>query len=347
MVQSNLPKGRTRSGRIDARVYLNRLKSASTNRSSSFAKTNKQTRPTDKSVNDINSKLFHSISSQSTFDKYSSFINETDNEEPQDDRSSSSARALVVRRPPSSPIDIRCSRVNSSHVRSISREHCSLLGPELCSDCLELKSKSDSLFHSRISSTQLERRLSSLSIRRFVQNQDLYSDEELQQRIPFLGNKRMRHNTNEHLSTDDFIDDDIYFDRLSNSIRDGARSSQLCFVNLRQLESKHRQSTEPIRLHDNPSIESSNHVYRSVKENLFSVDQIRPSNEQRSIRVDANLLRIDRPVFISTRKSNRFYAENKFIFKQRSSDDRVDVRPEPRKRTLIGTILSNRSNFIS
>ena len=52
-----------------------------------------------------------------------------------------SQRPDILVRPPSTPVDRRCQRDYSSRRNSIQKETCHLLGPQICSDCIEVQTR--------------------------------------------------------------------------------------------------------------------------------------------------------------------------------------------------------------
>ncbi|CAF5049410.1 unnamed protein product, partial [Rotaria sp. Silwood1] len=329
MVQSDVPRGRTKSGKINARWYLQKLRASAANRNNYINnyidydnytnKTNKNDTirvvrgstatqgqhipriflksPT-KSFEDesIKQKLSNnrrsssnkiasatSVKSTSTINKISSSLNEFNSNSYQsvtttiqkDDkdylserRTSSgtllSLKADLIVRPPSTPVDQRCHRAYSSTTNPIDRETCALLGPQLCSDCIEIKTRAN-LSPERLPANLMQQRLSALALRRFIKNEENVSDDDLlkmvnNQQIQ-ITNKNSNSNSNEFNSS--IISDDEYFDRLSSSLSQNAGERPFYFKNLKDFSQKYQSNKyKRLLLSETPAPQSSNPVFK-------------------------------------------------------------------------------------
>ncbi|CAF1690919.1 unnamed protein product, partial [Adineta ricciae] len=72
--------------------------------------------------------------------------------------------------------DQRCQRSFSSNSNAIEKETCSVLGPEICTDCLQIQTRIQ-LSPQILSRNQLNQQLKVLALRRFIRNSSKFSDE--------------------------------------------------------------------------------------------------------------------------------------------------------------------------
>ncbi|CAF4683263.1 unnamed protein product [Rotaria sp. Silwood2] len=286
MVQSDVPRTRTKSGKVNARWYLQRLRSsAAANRynyfnnsidnnnkineydtirvvrgstatqgqhipriylkspTKSFYKESIKQKYSNNncSTTSINIPSATSFKTTSTRNKKSPSLNEfnsnsyqsvittttttattirKDYQDNLSERRTSSGTIISIKddliaRPPSTPVDPRCHRAYSSTTNPIDRETCILLGPQLCSDCIEIKTRAN-LSPERLPPSLIHQRLSALAIRRFLKNEQNLSDDDL---LKMVNNQKIQM-TNKYSNelNSSIMSDDEYFDRLSSSL---------------------------------------------------------------------------------------------------------------------------------
>ncbi len=393
MVQSNILRGTTQSGKANATWYLQRLTASADNRTrysnnslhtdKNFEKNSKtrvekgnitqgQYTPT-KQVNfylNIFVKLnFLKFNQKSSFKRRSNSIyitsatslKSTSTTNPLSEFDSNSSESLktttekdilsqrrnssttlsslqpdLTLRPPSTPNNQRCHRAYSSTTTSIDQETCQLLGPELCSDCIQIQARANLSSH-HLPDYLIRQRLTALALRRFIKNQNKLRDDDLLKMIDNQQIQLITKRSNQVSSS--IITDEEYFDQLSKSLNQYAgESSPYYFKDLNDFSQKYQSNKyQRLLLCETPAPTSSNPLF-----NQSSVEKLDVSSKYSYMKRASTI----KPNFTS--QTSTFVSPNKihpFYLKHRSLND---YRPQflsqnlPRnsnlqKRTLMGS----------
>ena len=221
----------------------------------------------------------------------------------------SSKDDLIVR-PPSTPVDSRCQRDYSSTRNSLQRETCQLLGPQLCSDCIEIQTRSN-LSPERLPNNLIRQRLSSLAIRSLIPNEKSLTDDQLFQMINNQQIQTMSKISNQ--LNNSVLSDQEYFHQLSSSFdQQQQQQTPFFFQNLKDLQEKLRTNQYPrLFLSENPPPRSSNQIFQEGSFSKFDISK-KYSSMKRASTTKPNL-QTNSITFISPRKSELFYQENRFL----------------------------------
>jgi hypothetical protein len=230
-----------------------------------------------------------------------------------DRRSSSgtllSVKADLIPRPPSTPVDPRCHRAYSSTTNSIQRETCLLLGPKLCSDCIETQIRAD-LSPERLPNNLMRQRLSALSIRKFVQNQENLTDDDL---FKMINNQQIQTNqSNINQNNSSIISDDQYFDQLSQSFNQYSTQTPFYFKDLKDFSKKYQSNKYPrLLLSETPPPTSSNPVFKQSSFEKFDISS-KYAFMKKGSTVKPNF-KSNISLFISPKTSEQFYNEHRYL----------------------------------
>lgn len=213
------------------------------------------------------------------------------------------------RRAPSTPVDPRCDRAYSSRTKSINRETCDLLGPQLCSDCLELRTRT-SLQAEHLPSEQIRRRLSALAIERFLPKDKVPNQEEI---FKLLHDQRIELNT-ERETDEDIPSDQEYFTAMTQSLIEHchSHSTPFFFEHFKDLQEKYSSNVYPrLHLDSTPIPQSSNPLFHSDNLEFFDISpkysQMKRASTQR-YPFDSKAT-----IFVSPRKSEQFHNQHRFL----------------------------------
>ena len=220
-----------------------------------------------------------------------------------------SARDDVIVRPPSTPVDPRCHRAYSSTTNPIDRETCALLGPQLCSDCIEIQTRAN-LSSERLPANLVHQRLSALAIRRFVKNQENLTDDELLRMINNQQIQISKKTCNETNSS--VMSDDEYFDRLSSSLQHNVNETPYYFKDFKDFSQKYRSNKyKRLLLSETPAPTSANPIF---KESSFEKFDVSPkySYMKRASTAKPNL-KSNKSIFVSPKNGEEFYKEHRYL----------------------------------
>ena len=212
----------------------------------------------------------------------------------------------LIQRPPSTPVDRRCQRINSSNKSSIEKETCQLLGPQLCSDCIENETRSN-LSSEHLPNHLIRQRLSSLAIRRFIPNQQDLDENQISQIINHQQNKSINTEQNQFILTDQ-----QYFDQLTNSLNQYSNQMPFYFKDFQDFQRKYRSNKYPrLLLSETPSPQSSNTIFQQSHFEKFDISP-KYSSMKRASTAKPNL-NTNAQVFISPKKSDIFYQQHRYL----------------------------------
>ncbi|CAF1057406.1 unnamed protein product [Rotaria magnacalcarata] len=374
MVQSDVPQGRTKSGKVNARWYLQRLRASANSRQNSsnnyfdndinINKTNrhdtirvvrgstatqgqhipriflksptrfyenesiKQKSPDNRRSNSIHITSATSLKSTSTINKKSPSLNEfnsssyqsirkrisKDEKENLSERRSSSGtlqsiKVDLIARPPSTPVDPRCHRAYSSTTNPIDRQTCSLLGPQLCSDCIEIQMRAN-LSPERLPANVMNQRLSALALRRFLKNEENLTDDDL---LKLVNNQQIQmKNKNQNEINSSIISDDEYFDRLSSSLSQNKNERPFYFKDLKDFSQKYQTNKyERLLLSETPAPQSANPIFKQSSFEKFDVSS-RYSFMTKASTIKPNL-KSNLLTFLSTKKIEQLYKDDRYL----------------------------------
>lgn len=221
--------------------------------------------------------------------------------------SENSSKSDYKSRPPSSPIERRCDRIYSSLKNDLNRETCLLLGPDLCSDCLEIRQK-DHLSSELLSSHLIQQRLKKHSLKRFLPNDPHLNDQQIEQIFSNYQHHLEKLSSN---SSEDILTDEQYFHHLSTSISQNSHSTPFYFQHFQDLTEKYRQNRYPrLLISETPVPQSSNPIFQQSNAEKFSISPKYSQMKRSSTKVYP--LRSDAPCFISPKKSEQFYSEHRY-----------------------------------
>ncbi|CAF1239800.1 unnamed protein product [Rotaria sordida] len=399
MVQSDVPRGRTKSGKVNARWYLQRLRASAANRNHyinnyfdndiNLNKTNsndtirvvrgstatqgqhipriflksptksfetesiKQKSPNNRYSTSTHIPSATSLKSTSTINKISPSFNEftsnsyqsvtttiqKDDKDNLSERRTSSGTITSIKpdlivRPPSTPVDPRCHRAYSSTTNPIDRETCALLGPQLCSDCIEIKTRAN-LSPERLPANLIQQRLSALALRRFIKNEENFSDDDL---LKMVNNQQIQMtNKSSNELNSSIISDDEYFDRLSSSLSQNAGETPFYFKNLKDFSRKYQSNKyDRLLLSETPAPKSANPVFKESSFEKFDTSS-KYSYMKKASTIKPNL-KTNALTFLSTRKSQQFYSEYRYL---------TNYSPPLLLQTLQETVRNNSNRHLS
>ncbi|CAF4784371.1 unnamed protein product [Rotaria sp. Silwood2] len=215
----------------------------------------------------------------------------------------------LIARPPSTPVDPRCHRAYSSTTNPIDRETCILLGPQLCSDCIEIKTRAN-LSPERLPPSLIHQRLSALAIRRFLKNEQNLSDDDL---LKMVNNQKIQM-TNKYSNelNSSIMSDDEYFDRLSSSLSQNLGERGFYFKNLKDFSLKYQSNKyNRLLLSETPSPQSSNPVFKKSSFEKFDSSS-KYSYMKKGSTIKPNL-KSNAFTFLSTRKNEEFYRDYRYL----------------------------------
>ncbi|CAF1341113.1 unnamed protein product [Adineta ricciae] len=197
--------------------------------------------------------------------------------------------------------DQRCQRSFSSNSNAIERETCSVLGPEICTDCLQIQTRSQ-LSPQVLSRNQLNQQLKVLALRRFIQNSSKLSDEDLIKMINENQIKFQEKYSNEIEKK--ILTDDQYFDDLANLLnRYSNYSSPYYFTNLKDFQRKYQSNKyQRLYLHETPSPISSNPLFNHKSLEKFDISK-KYSFMKKASTIKPNV-KSSIPIFISSEQKD-------------------------------------------
>ena len=243
-----------------------------------------------------------------------------------------SVKSEINRRAPSTPVDPRCDRAYSSTTKSINRQICDLLGPQLCSDCLELRTRTN-LSAEHLPSQLIRRRLSALAIRRFLPEKSTQNEEEIFQ---LLHDQRIELNTDKERTDGNILSDQEYFDEMTQSLIEHCQRhpTPFLFEHFKDLQEKYSSNVYPrLHLDETPIPQSSNPLFHSSQLQFFDVStkysQMKRASTQR-YPFDTKAT-----IFVSPRKSQLFHHQHRFL---------NNSSPPLLLQTIQQTIQRNNSN---
>ncbi|CAF0807267.1 unnamed protein product [Didymodactylos carnosus] len=261
------------------------------------------------SLKDLSSQRLLSLTNSLRSSRVSSAIPPTRITSAQPDRKSSTEtlnsvplRPVFETRPPSTPIDARCDRSNSSSANILSREACNLLGPKLCSDCTEIKVRSA---HERQSTPLTKSHLYALAIQRYLVNVNENDVEKL------INEKKVNMNPLRiSVQENAMISDDEYFNQLASSFNTHTVTPYY-FRDMSDFAEKYRQNKYDRSLLSESKVpQSANPIFDEQIEKYDIANNYKTM--RRASTVKPNLVSMA-PVFISPKKSQRAYQERYFM----------------------------------
>ena len=210
-------------------------------------------------------------------------------------------------RPPSSPVERRCQRLSSSTSSNLNRETCQLLGPDLCSDCLEIRLKDridcdQHCFHCQ----SIEEHIFHLSRQTHLPSRKSSLDH--QQRSTTNSNQRKLFEF-----ADDILSDDEYFDDLAVNLHGKvSKTKDFYFRDFKDLTSKYRSNIYPrLLISETPVPHSSNEVFQSIRSDLFVPSKI--YSQMKISSKETFSFHSKAPTFLSPRKSQQFISQHRFL----------------------------------
>jgi len=132
----------------------------------------------------------------------------------------------------------RCDRSYSSTRTSTQKQTCQLLGPQLCSDCIQIRTRAN-LSSQQLTNYSIRQRVTALALRGFIKDENKLSDDEL---LEMIDNQQIGLIPKRSKQLDlSILTDEQYFDRLSKSFnRYAEQSSPYYFKDLKDFSQKYR-----------------------------------------------------------------------------------------------------------
>ena len=176
-----------------------------------------------------------------------------------------------------------------------------------------------------------------MAIRRFLTNDQNLTDQQ----IDLIRNQQEIIYSNQQNQFEEFLNeipnDEIYFNELTKNILFHLSTNDFYFQNLKDLSIKYQTNLQPkINLSDQPSIQTSNPIYKQIDKYSFD-----PSLKYSSMKIsskDKYQIKLDLPIFLSTRKSQRNFHSSRSI--QNSSLSFNSHQLFKQNQTLIGSKIS-------
>lgn len=186
---------------------------------------------------------------------------------------------------------------------------CSLLGPQLCSDCIEVQTRAN-LSPERLPVNIMHQRLSALALRRFLKNEQYLTDDDL---LRLVNNQQIQIKTK--ISNDincSIPSDDEYFDRLSLSISQNTNERPFYFKNLKDFSEKYQTNKyERLLLSETPSPKSANPIFKQSSFEKFDISS-KYSFMKKASTIKPNL-KSNCLSFLSTRRFEQISKENRDV----------------------------------
>ena len=212
----------------------------------------------------------------------------------------------LIARPPSTPVDQRCQRAYSTRIEPIQRETCQLLGPDLCSDCIENEIRSN-LSPEFVSKDFVRQRLSSLAIRSFLPNSNQFDDQQL---LQLVQNQQIQ--LKQNARTPSIPTDEQYFNDLTRSIRSTFQPTPFYYKHFQDFTYKYQSNQYPrLLISENPSPTSSNPIFQQDfidKLNVSTKYAFMKKASTTKYDFNSNL-----STFISPKRSDQFHREHRYL----------------------------------
>ena len=198
-------------------------------------------------------------------------------------------------------------RSNSIDIRSLislKSDFPNLLGPQLCSDCIEIQTRSN-LSSENLPWNLIRQRLSALAIRSFIPNEKYLTDDHLYQMIH---NQQIQVIRLIHF----YLMKNIFINYL-HPYRNIPIKHLFIFLNLKDLSEKYSRNEYPhLNLSENPPPKSSNPLFKQTPLEKFDISHKYSSVKRASI-VKPPILKSNSFAFISSRKSEEFNNQHRFL----------------------------------
>jgi hypothetical protein len=156
----------------------------------------------------------------------------------------------------------------------------------------------------------MQQRLSSLAVRRFVKNEENFSDDDLLKMVNNQEIEMTRKDSNELNCS--VITDEEYFDRLSSSLDQYSGENQFYFKDLKDFALKSQSNNyQRLLLSETPSPKSSNQIFKESTFEKFDVSD-KYSYMKLASTIKPNL-KSNLTTFISPKKSEQFYNQHRYL----------------------------------
>ncbi|CAF1162478.1 unnamed protein product [Adineta steineri] len=270
-------------------------------------------------------------------------------------RSSICTKSDITYRPSSQlSTDQRCQRAYSSTANSIERETCSILGPQLCSDCIEIQTRANLSPQNLLNKSSIRQRLTALALRRFIKNNQNLTDEDL---IDMINNQEIDLNIlNLNQLNSTVLTDEEYFDNLSKLLnRYAGESSPYYFKNLNDFAEKYQSNKyKRLLLSQTPIPYSSNPLFQNKHLEKFDVSNHYSYMKRAS--TNKTNLQLSTSIFVSPRKADPFHLKYKSLnnysptlllqtIRENSKTNLSNQINNNKKRTLIGSKYSHQQTL--